>query len=121
MRTPTQKELSEVAESLGIPIDESELPLYVKLIQTTLDAYNFIGRQPGKSLIEFAASTPTSPDFLPEVKYPRTPGYKPERSENKHNAWYVKTKIHGASQGKLAGRTIALKVDHPAPWRLIEL
>jgi amidase len=43
------------------------------------------------------------------VKYPRTPGYRPEGEENKYNAWYVKTTIKGAPSGKLAGKTIAIK------------
>src|SRR5437016_9130860 len=49
------------------------------------------------------------PDYVPAVKYPRTPGYRPEGEENKYNAWYVKTTIKGAPSGKLAGKTIALK------------
>ena len=49
------------------------------------------------------------PDYVPAVKYPRTPGYRPEGEENKYNAWYVKTEIKGAPSGKLAGKTIALK------------
>src|SRR6202158_5904223 len=49
------------------------------------------------------------PDYVPAVKYPRTPGYRPEGEENKYNAWYVKTTVKGASSGKLAGKKIALK------------
>jgi amidase len=49
------------------------------------------------------------PDYLPIVKYPRTPGYKPEGEENKYNAWYVKTTVKGAPAGKLAGKTVVLK------------
>src|SRR5580704_19491689 len=49
------------------------------------------------------------PDYLPTVKYPRTPGYKPEGEENKYNAWYVKTTVKGAPAGKLAGKTLVLK------------
>src|SRR5437867_2010146 len=49
------------------------------------------------------------PDYLPPVKYPRTPGYRPEGAENKYNAWYVKTTVKGADQGRLRGKTIVLK------------
>ena len=49
------------------------------------------------------------PDYLPEVKYPRTPGYRPEGEENKYGAWYVKTSIKGRKGGKLAGKRIVLK------------
>src|SRR3977135_3414389 len=48
-------------------------------------------------------------DYVPAVTYPRTPGYRPEGDENKYNAWYVKTTVKGASRGKLAGQTVALK------------
>jgi amidase len=38
-----------------------------------------------------------------------TPGYKPGPDENKYNAWFVKTTINGAPNGKLSGKTVALK------------
>jgi amidase len=49
------------------------------------------------------------PDELPPVKYPRTPGYRPEGDENKYGAWAVKTHIQGAKSGKLAGKKVAVK------------
>ena len=49
------------------------------------------------------------PDELPPVKYPRGPGRRPQRDENKYGAWYVKTSIKGRPDGKLAGRRVALK------------
>ena len=38
------------------------------------------------------------PDYVPAVKYPRTPGYRPEGEENKYNAWYVKTDDQGRAE-----------------------
>src|SRR5262244_1552576 len=49
------------------------------------------------------------PDNLPPVKYPRNPGYRPSPDENKHNAWYYKSRVEGARNGKLKGKTIVLK------------
>ena len=49
------------------------------------------------------------PDNLPVVKYPRTPGYRPEGEENKFNLWYVKSEMKGAPEGKLKGKKVALK------------
>ena len=49
------------------------------------------------------------PDNLPAVRYPRTPRYRPTGEENAHNAWYVKTKVEGATSGKLHGKTVVLK------------
>jgi amidase len=48
-------------------------------------------------------------EALPQVRYPRTPGYQPTGEENKYNAWYRKTNIRGASTGKLKGKSVAIK------------
>src|SRR5438270_13336247 len=48
-------------------------------------------------------------DPMPPVKYPRTPGYRPEGADNKYNAWYYKSEVQGAPSGKLRGKRIALK------------
>ena len=50
-----------------------------------------------------------TPDNLPPVRYPRSPGRFPDLSENPLNAWYVKTEIPGAPDGPLKGKRIALK------------
>src|SRR5438045_4818067 len=73
---------------------EAELKSYDALLQANYAAYDAVDAMP---------------DYVPAVKYPRTPGYRPEGEENKYNAWYVKTEIKGASSGKLAGKKIALK------------
>jgi amidase len=49
------------------------------------------------------------PDNLPPVKYPRTPGYRPQGEEKRHNAWYVKTVVEGAPNRKLKVKTVVLK------------
>ena len=49
------------------------------------------------------------PDEKPPVKYPRTPGWRPEPADNPLGAWYVRTDIRGADSGKLAGKRIAVK------------
>src|SRR2546422_4389885 len=51
----------------------------------------------------------TMADPMPPVKYPRTPGYRPQGAENKYNAWYYKSEVQGAASGKLKGKRIALK------------
>jgi amidase len=48
-------------------------------------------------------------DPMPPVKYPRTPGSRPQGAENKYNAWYYKSEVQGAPSGKLKGKRIALK------------
>jgi amidase len=43
------------------------------------------------------------------VKYARSPGHRPSDEENRHGAWYVKTIIEGARDGKLKGKRLAIK------------
>src|SRR3982075_2794762 len=94
VRRPTLEQLRGVAEDLGMHMGDEELKSYNALLQGNFAAYDVVD---------------AVPDYLPAVKYPRTPGYRPEGEENKHNAWYVKTTIKGADSGKLAGKTIAHK------------
>src|SRR5437016_5575534 len=94
VRRPTLDQLRSVAEDLGMHMGEDELKSYDALMQANYAAYDAVDAMP---------------DYVPAVKYPRTPGYRPEGEENKYNAWYVKTEIKGASSGKLAGKKIALK------------
>ena len=46
---------------------------------------------------------------IPPVKYPERSHYFPDDDENQYGAWYVKSRIEGASSGPLAGRTVAVK------------
>lgn len=94
VRRPTMNQLYEVAQSLGFELSRDELETFNTLLQPNFDAYD---------VVDGAA------DFLPEVKYPRTPGYRPEGEENKYGAWYYKSTIKGAPSGKLAGKTVAVK------------
>ena len=94
VRRPTLDQLRSVAEDLGMHMGDEELKSYDALMQANYAAYEAVDAMP---------------DYVPAVKYPRTPGYRPEGEENKYNAWYVKTEIKGAPSGKLAGKTVALK------------
>src|SRR6201995_611308 len=94
VRRPTLDQLRSVAEDLGMHMGDEELKSYDTLMQGNYAAYDIVDAMP---------------DYVPAVTYPRTPGYRPEGEENKHNAWYVKTTIKGAPSGKLAGKTVALK------------
>jgi len=94
VKRPTLDQLQEVAYSLGIHLSEEQAETYNTLLQGNFDAYDVID---------------ALPDYVPEVKYPRTPGYFPAPADNKYGAWYVKTTIKGAASGKLAGKTVVLK------------
>jgi len=94
VKRPLPEQLSAVAEDLGMTMSDADIASYLAIMQPNFAAYDAVE---------------VMPDYLPAVKYPRTPGYKPEGEENKYNAWYVKTTVKGAPSGKLTGKTIVLK------------
>jgi amidase len=91
---PTPEQLKAIASKMGLSLTEGDVASFLALMQPSVEAYNLVDRLP---------------DHLPPVKYPRTPGYRPTPEENTHNAWYYKTRVEGASQGKLKGKTVVLK------------
>lgn len=94
VQQPTHEEMAEIAEQLGMHLSPAQIEEYLALMVPTVGAYN---------ALELMG------DELPRVKYPRTPGYQPRGEENRYNAWYYKSEIHGAKSGKLKGRTFAIK------------
>ncbi len=94
IKRPTRRQLSDIAAGFGFHVDDHQLVDYDNALQANFDAYDAID---------------ALPDYLPTVMYPRTPGYQPEGDENRHGAWARKSTIHGAPDGKLLGRTIAIK------------
>ena len=94
VKPPTTDQLRDVAADLGFSFSDSELAEHHAALLPSMDAYNLIDRMT---------------DELPTVTYPRTPGVFPTEAENPYAAWYVKTTIKGAADGKLAGKTIAIK------------
>ena len=88
---PTDQQLRELAASFGATLTDEDTEFFSDVLGPMFD------------LTDTAL---TGPDALPEVKYPRNPGVRPEAEDNPFNAWYYKTDIKGASGGKLAGRTV---------------
>ena len=87
---PTPAQLRSVAEQCGLSLTDDDVASFRGLMQGSIEAYNLVGAMP---------------DELPEVKYPRTPGYRPAAEENPRNAWYRKSTVKGAASGKLKGKT----------------
>jgi amidase len=94
VQLPTHDQLRAIGDDIGLSLTSDDAGSFVGILRPFIEAYNVIDAMP---------------DNLPEVKYPRTPGRQPLAEENPHNAWYVKTTVNGASDGKLKGRTVALK------------
>ncbi len=91
---PGVSELRQVAAQLNLQLSDADLADFLALMADAFRAY---------------AAIDAMPDFLPPVKYPRDAGRRPKSEENKYGAWCVKTKIKGAANGPLAGRTIVVK------------
>jgi len=91
---PTPDQLKEIANQVGLSLTDADVASFIGLMTPSIAGYNVVDGLPNN---------------LPEVKYPRTPGYRPSGGENPQNAWYVKTTVKGASGGKLAGKTVVLK------------
>lgn len=91
---PSADQLIEIGKGLGMTLSPAEAEEYLTLMQPNLDAYDVVDNEP---------------DFMPEVKYPRTTGYTPELADNPHGAWARKVTVKGAAEGKLKGKTVALK------------
>ncbi|WP_089937950.1 amidase [Candidatus Entotheonella palauensis] len=91
---PTHDQLREIAQEMGLSLTDGDVKSFIGLMQPYIDGYNEVDAMP---------------DALPAVKYPRTPGYRPSGSENKYNAWYVKTAIKGAPSGVLSGKRVVIK------------
>jgi amidase len=91
---PSVEDILDIAADLGMSFTHEEAVEYLSLMQANFDGYDLVDAMP---------------DNLPAVKYPRTPGYRPRGEENKYGAWYFKSVVKGAPEGKLAGKTVALK------------
>src|SRR3954453_22558271 len=94
VQLPTPSQLLDVADEIGLDLTDADITSFIGLLGPTVAAYNVVD---------------SMADNLPAVRYPRTPGYRPIGDENAYNAWYVKTTVHGAAEGKLKGKTIVLK------------
>jgi len=94
VRPPTSIEIEEIARDFGLSLDAEDVESFRGLVTPLVGALRAID---------------ALPDAFPPVRYPRTPGTRPEPEENPLGAWYVKTRVEGARSGKLTGRTVVLK------------
>jgi len=92
---PTIGQLRGIAESFGLALTDSDLDSFRGLMLPLLAAYTEVERM--------AEPAPLAP------KYPRTPGWRPDPSDNPYNAWYRRCEIPGAADGPLAGKRVAVK------------
>ena len=94
-RSPSLETVSELAERHGFDLTPEEIATYRDVMAHTLEVLGRLDELP--------------PAPRPEVRYPRTPGYRPGPEENRYGAWYWRCSIDGAPDGPLAGKTVAIK------------
>ncbi len=94
IKRPTLEQLQDIAIDLGMDLSPERAAEFLMQLEPSFASYDVVE---------------ALPDEKPVVKYPRTPGYQPGADENPYNAWYVKSTIHGAPEGKLKGKTVAVK------------
>ncbi|MEM6339518.1 MAG: amidase [Pseudomonadota bacterium] len=94
VKRPTLSQMRDMAGRFGMSLTDGELQEYSEIMEPYIQAYDRLD---------------ATPDNLPSVRYPRSPGHFPDFSENPLNAWYVKTEVRGAPDGPLRGKQIALK------------
>lgn len=94
VKRPTLSQMRDMANRFGMSLTDEELREYSEIMEPYIQAYDRLD---------------ATPDNLPPVRYPRSPGHFPDFSENPLNAWYVKTEVRGAPDGPLRGKRIALK------------
>ena len=94
IRAPGSEDIVDVGKQLGLNLSKAEAAQYLAAMKPLIEGYHAVDAMA---------------DELPEVRYPRLPGYRPGSDENPHNAWYWRTDIKGAAEGKLAGKKVAIK------------
>jgi amidase len=93
-KLPTLDDLAVIAERLSYRLSAQDLESFRGLMVNSVASYARLDE----------LTEPTLP-----VKYPRTPGYRPQPGDNPLNAWYWRTELKGAAEGVLAGKTVAIK------------
>jgi len=94
LKEPSIEQIRELAAHFGFDMGEEDLAEFRDMVAGGLAMY-----RPLESI----------PDHLPRVTYPRTPGYRPDDDEDRLHAWYVKSVVRGADDGRLAGKQVVLK------------
>ena len=94
VRPPDKDEVAALARSYGMSPGDVELETYTAIIGGAFASYDVV-----EELYAQIAPSPSTDRAAT----------RPEEADNPLGAWYVRTDIHGADEGPLAGRTVAIK------------
>lgn len=91
---PGDEELARIAREAGFDLPPADRPVYGALLRGVLRAY---------------AELDAEPDELPAAVGGDRRWWRPEGTDNPHNAWYVRSEISLERPGPLAGCGVAIK------------
>jgi amidase len=91
---PTSEDLIRIAADYHFSIPSERMPVVEVLVESLLAPYDELD----------AMDEPRPP-----VRYPRSAPEWPPAEDNSLGAWYVRTRIEGAPDGPLSGKTVAVK------------
>ena len=94
VKRPGKADFLIAAEDHGYHLTDSQMEAFLNLADETLNSYEAIDALCAANVAQQA----------PEREY-----NKAAEADNLHGAWYVKTRIVGAAQGPLAGKTVVIK------------
>jgi hypothetical protein len=94
LESPTLDEIADIAEGYGLSLDDGDVGSFQGLMRGTLESYARLDE----------LTEPTLP-----VKYPRTPGFRPQPEDNSFNGWYWRAEITGEPSGPLTGKPLTIK------------
>jgi len=91
---PSVTRVQELAESFGIEMSQEQAVAYQGFMQ---------------GVVNSSRRVDAMTEDKPEVKYPRTTGYRPKPEDNPYNAWYWRSDIKGSGKGILKGLKVGIK------------
>jgi amidase len=94
VRLPTLEQTRDLGRGFGLALSEDEVAAFQRAFKGSIASY--------------ARLDALVPPALSAVA-PRSPGYRPQASENPHGAWYWKTDICTGVEGLLKGKDVAIK------------
>jgi amidase len=94
LRPPTQEEIRELSEELGLDLVEREVMRYQELAESMLASY--------EKVADIAISTSS-----PDTRY-RNPGSR-AKDNDPYNAWITRCEVRGTEDGPLSGWEVGIK------------
>ena len=97
VQVPTHDQLRSIGDEIGLSLGNNDAGSFIDILRPFIAAYNVIDAMP---------------DYLPEVKYPRTPGYRAARRGEPAQRLVREDDGQGRADGKLKGKTRRAQGQH---------